>query len=235
MVDGKVMTYAYQFSRAGRGYPSNVLTTSRRTAIRGPDWTFRRVKMGTSTILVDEATIPNKLHSLDIQSSMLLLPPLSHWTLSVLAVITSLTISHISLAGHMWTALLPTVAQYASGIEELRIAGCPDITIDDLVAFLALLPNLRILILSDEEQYIPGPSAPVPKLTELVRVEAPWRILLHIVQGPSAEFEGGTDVPQTHSKKRAGLGGDRRSAEGDERVFQRAGNQARGDHTDPSR
>ncbi|KAK0223049.1 hypothetical protein IW262DRAFT_1294923 [Armillaria fumosa] len=184
IVDGKVMTYAYQFSRAGRRYPSNVLTISKRTAIRGPDWTFRRVKMGTSTILVDEATIPNELHSLDIQSSMLLLPPLSHWTLSVLTVITSLTISHISLAGHMWTALLPTVAQYASGIEELRIAACPDITIDDLVAFLAQLPNLKILILSDEEQYIPGPSAPVPKLTELVHVEAPWRILLHIVQGP---------------------------------------------------
>ncbi|KAK0204631.1 hypothetical protein DFS33DRAFT_1382550 [Desarmillaria ectypa] len=184
IVDGKVMNYAYQFSRAGRGYPSNVLTTSKRTAIRGPDWIFRRVKMGTSTILVDEAIIPNELHSLDIQSSMLLLPPLSQWTLSVLTVITSLTISHISLAGHMWTALLPTVAQYASGIEELCVAVCPDITIDDLIAFLALLPKLRTLTLSDEEQYIPGPSAPIPKLTELLRVEAPWRILLHIVQGP---------------------------------------------------
>ncbi|KAG7450999.1 uncharacterized protein BT62DRAFT_926657 [Guyanagaster necrorhizus] len=182
MIDGKVMNYAYQFSRAGRGYPSNVLTT-RRTAVRGPDWTFRRVKQGTSTILVDEATIPNGLHTLDIQSSMLLLPPLSNWALSVLTVITSLTISHIRLAGHMWTALLPTVAQYASGIQELRVAGCPDIVIDDLVAFLALLPELKTLVLSDEEQYIPGPSAPVPKLTELECIQAPWRILLHIVQG----------------------------------------------------
>ncbi|KAK0488178.1 hypothetical protein EDD18DRAFT_1423727 [Armillaria luteobubalina] len=182
IVDGKVMTYAYQFSRAGRGYASNVLTT-KHTAIRGPDWTFRRVKMDTSTILVDEAIILNELHSLDIQSSMLLLPPLSRWTLSVLTVITSLTISHISLTGHMWTALLTTVAQYASGIEELRIAGGPDITIDDLVAFLAQLPNLKILTLSDKERYIPEPSAPVPKLTELVRVEASWRILLHVVQG----------------------------------------------------
>ncbi|KAK0469961.1 uncharacterized protein EV420DRAFT_1497688 [Desarmillaria tabescens] len=184
MVDGKVMNYAYQFCRSSRGYPLNVLTTSRRTAIRGPDWMFRRVKTGSLTILVDEATTPNELRSLDIQSSMLLLPPLSQWTLSVLTTITSLTISHISLAGHMWTALLPTVAQYASDIEELHVAGCPDITIDDLVEFLALLPKLKILILSDEEQYIPGPSAPVPKLTDLVRVEAPWRILLHIVQGP---------------------------------------------------
>ncbi|KAK0505488.1 hypothetical protein EDD18DRAFT_1344309 [Armillaria luteobubalina] len=176
------MTYAYQFSRAGRGYTSNVLTT-KRMAIQGPDWTFRCVKMDMSTILIDEAIIPNELHSLDIQLLMLLLPPLSHWTLSILTVITSLTISHISLAGHMWTALLTTVTRYVSGIEELRIAGGPDITIDDLVAFLAQSPNLKIHKLSDEEQYIPGLSAPVPKLTELVRVEAPWRILLHIVQG----------------------------------------------------
>ncbi|KAF9046806.1 hypothetical protein BDZ89DRAFT_1155076 [Hymenopellis radicata] len=126
----------------------------RRNAIRGPGWEFKRVKMGEQTILVEPA------------------PP-QH---------SELTISHIAFASHLWQALLPTVAIAAPDLASLSVLACPDITIDDMLRFIALFPCLKSLRVSDEEQYMPGKDVPIPEFKELVKVEAPWRILVYVVQ-----------------------------------------------------
>ncbi|KAF8920167.1 hypothetical protein CPB85DRAFT_1248380 [Mucidula mucida] len=134
LIDGKVMNYAYQFVYTRGGGTGGM--PFRRNAIRGPGWEFKRVKMGEQTILVEPAPPQHSIKALIISSSMLLLPPLLNWTLSVLPALNDLTISHIGFASHIWQALLPTLAIAAPGLTSLSILACPDITIDDNLRFI---------------------------------------------------------------------------------------------------
>ena len=92
------------------------------------------------------------LHSLAIHSPVLLLPPFTNWTLSVLqrhTNLTSLSFAYISFTEDVWSFLLPLIAEAVCGrLTELEVLrNCPHLDAVDLLRFLTKLPLLKKLVI----------------------------------------------------------------------------------------
>ncbi|KAJ3506079.1 hypothetical protein NLJ89_g7071 [Agrocybe chaxingu] len=130
------------------------------------------------------------LDSLSIHTPVLLLPPFTNWTLTLLHTqtnLTSLSFAHIKFAPMTWHLLLPFVADaLSSRLTELSILEqCPYLAALDLLRFVARLHRLEKLVvdrsfrLRFQEVHFPWVSGHLPSHTAI-----PSFVNLHSLQAP---------------------------------------------------
>ncbi|KAF7367718.1 hypothetical protein MSAN_00835600 [Mycena sanguinolenta] len=162
---------------------------------------FRRVpRQGDAYI---EMGIPlsvyrsSNLTSLEIHSTILVLPPGLHWTLAALRTcpITSLTLGRrIEESGGWWTAL-PLIASAATQLTSLTLwesnlmshGGYTDsFTEVSTLDFISRLPQLRHIIISHKASTdFSETDGPPLNLPNLETISAPPTIILHMLRPPS--------------------------------------------------
>lgn len=171
IVGGPYMGHAYSFkAERGIGKPDkgplanikNLLMKRRSDStlgsgevmidmIQGADWRFRRAT-GTGTAIVltplsDAAKEHAVLRSLIINSMIMIVPPLLHWTISALRLPTveTLHIMNISVNRKCWPAVFTMISTNAPHLTDVRLSRVRQLVPADLLHFLAGLPKLRTL------------------------------------------------------------------------------------------
>ncbi|KAF9479427.1 hypothetical protein BDN70DRAFT_878806 [Pholiota conissans] len=207
VIGGRYMGHAYSF-KAGKGIGKpgkgplagikNLLMKKRSDSslgtgdvmmdmIQGDNWRFRRATgTGTAIILTplsDAAKERPVLRSLIINSMIMVVPPLLHWTISALRLPTveSLHIMNISVNRKCWPAVFTMIANNAPHLTEVRLSRIRQLVPADLLHFLASLPKLRTLHLGRDVDCINtfdlGPFPDFPCLY-MLHAPAAWVLKL---------------------------------------------------------
>ncbi|TFK66175.1 hypothetical protein BDN72DRAFT_860069 [Pluteus cervinus] len=133
--------------------------------MRGTSWRFYRATLNRrddNVFLVDlspEAKASTALTSFTIQSPMLLRPPCSQWTISLLEAspITHLTLSDLYLYSDIWAAMMPLIIRSVPGLQDLTIQNC-NIPYEVLLDALRECTSLKSLNIDRSMKSPPVPS-----------------------------------------------------------------------------
>ncbi|KAF8151442.1 hypothetical protein B0H34DRAFT_727606 [Crassisporium funariophilum] len=193
------------FSQLTQFIRQNFQTGGDRTFLKGPGWEFRRATSATKgyskcivTKLSPEAARACILHSFAINSPIMLLPPVSHWTFSLLyssSTITSLSFGKIRLKPKVWGIVLPMIAEaVCDQLKEVSFKGtCWGIHTDHILQFLCSMKQLETLEVhhifdsgisaSNNEVAFGGRGnpLPVPRLLHLRNLHAPYDFVNHLL------------------------------------------------------
>ena len=149
---------------------------------------------------------PKHIQSLSIHSPVLLLPPFTNWTLSLLRAhphLTSISFAHLFIAKDAWSTLLPLIAAAVSDklVHLSFFKDCPNLDVADLFSFLSHLPNLRYLSIDRSFRYrldefkcnkpliaaLASLNHGLPKLLQLQTLRAPVEFLSLLLESRSAK------------------------------------------------
>ncbi|KAF8204064.1 hypothetical protein BJ912DRAFT_1052809 [Pholiota molesta] len=128
------------------------------------------------TPLSDAAKEHAVLRSLIINSMIMVVPPLLHWTISALRLPTveTLHIMNISVNRKCWPAVFAMISNNAPHLTGVRLSGVPQLVPADLLHFLASLPKLRTLHLGHNIDCVDTfDLGPFPDFPSLFMLHAP--------------------------------------------------------------
>ncbi|PPR05096.1 hypothetical protein CVT24_010083 [Panaeolus cyanescens] len=156
--------------------------------LRGDTWTFERAKnTGTALVLTPMTVLAraqSSIRSLHIQSMMLSVPPLLHWTIATiqLSSMTTLKLSKLSINRKCWPALFSLIADANSELSEIHLERIRQITPSDLLRFLGRFPKLSTLHLARDVESIDSYDlGPFPDFPCLISLAAPASWVLKLL------------------------------------------------------
>lgn len=169
----------------------NTMTRDHSPVIRGPGWRFYRPPHQGATVVLThlsrEGQSSSNLKHLSLQSSILLLPPCSSWTMSVLqhSPISRLEFTSVLVAGGIWSAMLPLITERVPNLSELSITDCEAILPVDLLGCLLRLPYLTNFSYETRTHH-PCGASPVPAFQNLRTLRAPPKWVSHFLKPTSS-------------------------------------------------
>ncbi|KAJ7249771.1 hypothetical protein B0H12DRAFT_1121671 [Mycena haematopus] len=181
ILHGGQFTRTYEVATAN-ARPSHIQTlfSALPKLLRGKDsetQEFRRAPhQGPRRIEMDSCYPSSKLTSLDIRSAALILPPGLRWTLTALrnCGIKSLTLGRGVEYSDIWGTVFPLIASAARGLTSLMLVDVDSISDEDILDFIARLPQLRHLtIASGRQSKIRETATPLIPLRFLESIRAP--------------------------------------------------------------
>ena len=119
--------------------------------LQGKDWRFQRAIGHGTTIVLTPLYSPAKenavLRCLTLSSIILMVPPLLHWTISVLRLpsVEALHIKNVSVNRKCWHAVFSIIAEHAPHLKDIRFSCVRQLVPADLLRFLSKFPNIETL------------------------------------------------------------------------------------------
>lgn len=148
--------------------------------LQGDSWQYKRAsdtgKALVLTPITRAAKSRSSLQTLVIQSSMFALPPVLHWTISVLRLPTTqnLHLKNLTLPRTAWSIFLTLVAEKSPHLIGLRLSRLRHITAFQILRFLGRFSKLETLSVSvSEDSYDDPKLGPFPKFAHLKTLSAP--------------------------------------------------------------
>lgn len=148
--------------------------------LQGDTWEYRRARdTGKAVVLTPmthTAKSASSLRSLTIQSMMFAVPPVLHWTISILRLPTTqaLRLKNFNLPRKAWPVFLFLIADNSPQLISLRLSGIHHLNAIDILHFIGRFPNLETLhIARSVNSYDNSNLGPFPKLAHLKSLHAP--------------------------------------------------------------
>ncbi|KAF9054099.1 hypothetical protein BJ165DRAFT_1436033 [Panaeolus papilionaceus] len=156
--------------------------------IRGENWSFERAKGTGSAIVLTPMTVlaraQSELHALHIQSMMMSVPPLLHWTISTIRLpsMASVKFSKLSINRKCWPALFSLIADANPELVEIHFERIRQMMPSDLLRFLGRFQKLTTLYLArDVESVDSYDVGPFPDFPCLITLSAPASWVLKLL------------------------------------------------------
>ncbi|KAF7332110.1 hypothetical protein MKEN_00091700 [Mycena kentingensis (nom. inval.)] len=159
---------------------------------RGESWKDARIgRLADSTVHSLRFNLHGKrpvLTRFNIESTLLVLPPTVHWTLSAMrySPILTLELRGLSLTTRQWIALLPLIADLVPDLSSLTLEDLHGIPGTEILLFLSKLPRLKWLQIGyteyDHAQSSCPDSSPIPRLNHLEYLHAPSSFITHFLK-----------------------------------------------------
>ncbi|KAJ7447682.1 hypothetical protein FB451DRAFT_1290153 [Mycena latifolia] len=126
------------------------------------------------------------LTSLDIQSAILILPPVLHWMLDAVrnCRTISLTLCRTVAEPKTWSIILPLIASTAPNLTKVALLKADFIPDSDVLAFIAQLPLLKDLTISSDSTAVIQHGNPVVEFRHLETLRAPPNFIQYFLQHP---------------------------------------------------
>ncbi|KAJ7440729.1 hypothetical protein FB451DRAFT_1442930 [Mycena latifolia] len=126
------------------------------------------------------------LTSLDIQSAILILPPILHWTLDAVrnCRTISLTLCRRVAEPKTWSIVLPLIASAAPNLTKVALLKADLIPDSDFLAYIAQLPLLKDLTISSGSTAVIQHGNPVVEFRHLETLRAPPNFIQYFLQHP---------------------------------------------------
>jgi len=180
--------------------------------LTGEGWEFRRVNNGAVGASLSQLQHPGKinttLQALDIQSMMLLMPPLLQWTVSALqySSLRKLTLKNIAINHKCWPAIFELISSAAPGITELVLRKVKRIEGKDLLAFLCKMTALTALTIGRDVDGWDGMDlGPFPELAKLVTLSAPASWIARLLTAHPRGLENLENLHVSYKMRNDGL------------------------------
>ncbi|CAA7264879.1 unnamed protein product [Cyclocybe aegerita] len=158
--------------------------------LNGESWAFCRAKgTGTSVVLTplmlgNEEKENSQLKHLTIQSMMVLMPPLLHWTAQTLRLpsVQSLTLKNLQINRKCWKMMFTVLAGAIPTLSELHLSSLRQIVPGDLLKFISSFPRLTSLHIGRDVDCIDAYDlGPFPDFPELISLYAPARWVIKLL------------------------------------------------------